>query len=158
MNAAVFVHIAAYLVALAALTWGGNHVCRIFLRWSGLLPSDPATPSDPAVATADQSTAPVSSSQAGRWIGPLERLLIALGLIANSWEVLVAVVALKTVARYQELDKRSEAEYFLVGSLTSLLWAILVTLLTIYYDRAFGLHVFDAIFTLHNQPVSTPGN
>ncbi len=151
-------HITVYLVALVALTWVGNHACRILLGWSGLLPRTSETSTDPAASPTDQSTAPVSTSNAGRWIGPLERLLIAVGLIANSWEVLVAVVALKTVARYQELDKRSEAEYFLVGSLASLLWAILVTQLTLYYDREFGLHLLDAVFTLPAQAGSTPGN
>lgn len=158
MSVAILFHVAVYLVALAALTWGGNHACRIILRWSGLLPSEPVTSPDSTTVTPDQPAAPVSTSNAGRWIGPLERLLIAMGLVADSWEVLVAVVALKTVARYQELDKRTEAEYFLVGSLASLLWAIMVTLLTIYYDREVGLDLFDAVFALHGQTASTPGN
>lgn len=142
-----------YLLAFFALTWLGNQVCRLVLSLSGLLPTNSAPGTDPATL----SDAPVSASRAGRWIGPLERLLIAIGLMANSWEVLVAVVALKTVARYQELDKRTEAEYFLVGSLASLLWAIIVTLLMIYFDHEFGFSVFEGFFALH-EDAATPGN
>ena len=43
-------------------------------------------------------------------IGSIERILIMIGLIAQSWEVMVAVIALKTVARYRELDEKIEAE------------------------------------------------
>lgn len=128
-----------YLVALWMLTWVGNHVCRVILHLSGLLPDK----TDHAPQAVDTEKALVSTSTAGRWIGPLERLLIALGLIASSWEVMVAVVALKTVARYRELNERVEAEYFLVGSLASLLWAITITVLTIKFDRELGLNLFE---------------
>jgi hypothetical protein len=60
-------------------------------------------------------------------IGILERLLIFLGLVASSWEILAGVVALKTVARYSDLDKQDKAEYFLIGSLASILWAVVVS-------------------------------
>jgi hypothetical protein len=61
--------------------------------------------------------------RAGRVIGVLERLLIFVGLTASSWEILAGVVALKTVARYSKLDEQNKAEYFLIGSLASILWA-----------------------------------
>ena len=83
--------------------------------------------------------------RAGRIIGSLERILIMIGLIAQSWEVMIAVIALKTVARYQELDKRFEAEYFLVGSLVSILWAVAVTVFAMLLDSAFGINVSGMI-------------
>lgn len=138
-------HLLVYAVALILLTWVGNHACRLCLQWSALLPANPSPAS--AEFTPD-AAAPVSGSHAGRWIGSLERLLIMLGLAANSWEVMVAVVALKTVARYQELDKRREAEYFLVGSLASILWAIIVTLLLLAYDREFGLNLSGSVLAI----------
>lgn len=147
MTAPVIQHVAVYAFSLVLLTWIGNHVCRLCLKWSNLLPSGPATlaPTEPATST---HAAPLSGSHAGRWIGSLERVLIMIGLAAASWEVMVAVIALKTVARYQELDKRSEAEYFLVGSLASMLWAVLVTMFTLYYDRTFGLNLSGAILAI----------
>ncbi len=86
--------------------------------------------------------------KAGRYIGALERLIIMVGLIIGSWDILVAVIALKTVARYQELDKKIEAEYFLVGSLSSILWAIAMTSCISWYDGKIGLHFIEAMRAL----------
>jgi hypothetical protein len=77
-------------------------------------------------------------SAAGALIGSLERIIIATGILAGSWEVLVAVVALKTVARYKEIDDRREAEYFLVGSLASLLWALAISMVVLAFDAQCG--------------------
>jgi hypothetical protein len=67
------------------------------------------------------------------------------GLTANSWEILAGVVALKTVARYSKLDEQNKAEYFLIGSLASILWAVVVTLAAALYDRHFGFGVLGAL-------------
>jgi len=80
--------------------------------------------------------------KAGRVIGSLERILIVIGVLTVRWEVLAGVVALKTVARYKELDTQLNAEYFLIGSLASILWAILVAALFLYFDAQFG---FDLV-------------
>ena len=65
--------------------------------------------------------------------------MLAAGLLSNSWEILAAVIALKTVARFKELDQRDFAEYFLVGSLFSILWAIVVTGAWMLYDQHWGI-------------------
>lgn len=117
--------IACYVVLAALLTFGGNEVCRLVLTLS-------ATKTPPEEGDK-------ISLRAGRTIGVLERLLVAFGLIASSWEILAAVIALKTVARYAKLDDQNNAEYFLIGSLASILWAVLVTGLLIVFDREWGL-------------------
>ena len=48
------------------------------------------------------------------------------------------VIALKTVARIKEMDQRVFAEYFLVGSLFSLLWTIAVVGAWQAYDHQLG--------------------
>jgi hypothetical protein len=149
------IHFAAsILVALFTLTWVGNVVCKALLDWSGLTKAlknkppptqDPApsAPIAPAVAPTPSPapasvTAPVHP-RVGHLIGAFERLLIAVGLLAGSWEILAAVVALKTVARFKELDEKLDAEYFLVGSLFSVAWAIAVTYGWVAYDHCWGL-------------------
>jgi hypothetical protein len=117
--------IAGYVVLAAILTLGGNFACKGVLRVSATQP-----PSE---------TGDAISLRAGRVIGVLERLLIFVGLTASSWEILASVVALKTVARYSKLDEQNKAEYFLIGSLTSILWAVVVTGLIALYDRGWGL-------------------
>lgn len=118
---------AGYLVLLGLLTIGGNYVCRLVLTIS-------ATKTPPEQGES-------ISLRAGRIIGVLERLLIAVGLIASSWEILAAVIALKSVARYAKLDEQNNAEYFLVGSLASILWAVAMTGLAVLYDHSWGFGV-----------------
>lgn len=133
MSAALLHSLGAGLVALLLLTWGGNLACKRLLQWSGLSAAKSATQN--AADTPPAATEP----RVGRVIGDLERLAIAAGLMLGAWEVLVAVVALKSVARFKDLEERLNAEYFLVGSLFSVLWAVFVTLAWRAYDGGLGL-------------------
>lgn len=63
----------------------------------------------------------------------------------RSWEILVAVVALKTVARYKELDDQINAEYFLIGSMASILFAVIMALALIGYDHYLGFDLFLSV-------------
>lgn len=130
----VSLQVTAYVLLFALLTFGGNLACRLVLRWS-------------ATSTPPESGENITL-RAGRVIGVLERLLIFLGLVASSWEILAGVVALKTVARYSELDKQDKAEYFLIGSLTSILWAVALTALIALFDRAWGFGLLPSLVTL----------
>ncbi|MBW0151302.1 MAG: hypothetical protein KXJ53_08820 [Phenylobacterium sp.] len=130
MSAALLHSLGASLVALLLLTWGGNLACQLLLRWSGLRAARSAEAAD------DEAT---KTPRVGRVIGHLERLAIAGGLVVGVWEVLVAVVALKSVARFKDLEEKLNAEYFLVGSLFSVLWAVLVTFAWRAYDAQWGL-------------------
>lgn len=97
---------AVYVSAFAFAHEGGNALVR------GVLPEEgPETQSE-------------NDLEAGSLIGTLERwVVLALGL-AGLWEAVAIVVAAKSVARFEELKKRAFAEYFLVGTLASLLVAI----------------------------------
>lgn len=119
--------IAGYVVLAWLLTFGGNLVCKGVLRLSATKPPP--------------ETGETITLRAGRMIGILERILIFMGLTASSWEILAGVVALKTVARYSNLDEQNRAEYFLIGSLASILWAVVVTVAATLYDRDLGFGV-----------------
>ena len=131
-----------YAALLALLTYGGNAACRLVLRWS-------------ATSTPPERGENITL-RAGRVIGILERLLIFLGLIASSWEILAGVVALKTVARYSELDKQDKAEYFLIGSLASILWAVALTALVALFDREWGFAVLPSLVDLLGSEDAAP--
>jgi hypothetical protein len=120
-----------YLLGVVVLTAGGNLVCRVALKASGVTPPRPAPEGEAADAAAP-------TARAGRVIGSLERALILVGLAAGAWEILAAVIALKTVSRFKELDTRLHAEYFLVGSLVSVLWATVVCAMLIWFDSTYG--------------------
>jgi len=132
-------HFAVYtLIAIILLVYVGNLACQKFFRWTGLkIETDKAEDAD---------------YRAGWIIGGLERSVLAVGIVTHSWEVLAAVVALKTVARFKELDDQRFAEYFLVGSLFSILWAVLITATWLTYDHHVGLKFRAGITQMIKAP------
>jgi hypothetical protein len=130
-------------IALYLLTDGGNRVCRALLSLTGVR----------AVIEDSSNTVRV-----GRIIGSLERLLIAIGIMAGSWEVLAGVVALKSVARFKELDDQLSAEYFLVGSLFSLFWSVTITGAWLAYDRNLGISLSQNLEVIFVEKSDSPAN
>lgn len=59
----------------------------------------------------------------GRTIGILERMLALTLVVMGQWEGIGWLFAGKTVARFRELDNRAFSEYYLIGTLASLLFA-----------------------------------
>src|ERR1700712_4921927 len=102
-----FAQFLGYEVALWLLWEGGNLFVR-FLLDAGNVQKAPGL-----VSGAGEEPPKI---RAGKYIGPLERIIIVAGLLVGSWQIIAAVVALKTLARYKELDVQITAEYFLVGS------------------------------------------
>lgn len=64
----------------------------------------------------------------GQLIGILERLLGLVLVLMGEWAALAVVLAAKSIARFEELRDRPFAEYYLVGTLASLLVAVLTGL------------------------------
>lgn len=61
----------------------------------------------------------------GRLIGILERSFIYFLIIAGQYASIAVILALKSLARFKELNDRNFAEYFLIGSFLSLLFAVI---------------------------------
>ncbi len=72
----------------------------------------PPTPVAPGGGT-------TSPAMVGRAIGVFERLLITMLVLAQAEAAVALVVGVKTIARYRQLDDRSFAEYYLLGTLAS---------------------------------------
>ena len=86
---------------------------------------------------ADEGT--VTALRGGRWIGPLERLLIIVLAGAGAEVAIAAVVAAKGVIRFPEISQDAtgeKAEEFLIGSVSSWILAALVAMLI----RVVSLH------------------
>lgn len=81
----------------------------------------------------------VTALRGGRWIGPLERLLIIVLAGAGAEIAIAAVVAAKGVIRFPEISQDAtgeKAEEFLIGSVSSWILAALVAMLI----RVVSLH------------------
>lgn len=98
---------AVYVSAFVFAHHGGNAIVR------GTLPPRPESEDDDADELA-----------AGRVIGTLERVLVLVLVLAGQWSAIALVVAAKSIARFDKLKKRPFAEYFLVGTLASVLVAV----------------------------------
>lgn len=108
----VVFYAAAYWYALA----GGVAVVRLVLR---LVPvGERAGQGGIAVPAAELAR--------GRIIGVLERAVALTLLLLGQYGTLGLVVAAKALARFRALDDRDFAEYFLIGTLASLLHALVV--------------------------------
>ena len=67
---------------------------------------------------------------AGALIGFLERALVLTFVLLNQYTAIGLVLTAKSIARFEELKKRHFAEYYLIGTLASVLFAVLVGILT----------------------------
>jgi hypothetical protein len=129
---------------------GGTYIVRGILGKSGTLPSGKqfddfpkrlpiSSPPPPLEASGSVTSITIAASvdesprttidtkeyNRGRLIGDLERILLTIVVAAGSYAALAFLVAAKGVVRSDEFDKdRDFAEYFLIGSLSSVLVAL----------------------------------
>jgi len=59
----------------------------------------------------------------GTWIGYLERFAIVGAIAVGRFEIIAAVIAIKGLGRFTELDAPETRERFLIGTLVSMTWA-----------------------------------
>jgi hypothetical protein len=117
---------AAVLIVAAVLLFSlrnGTYIVRGILDKVGTLP-----PLDPQSLPRDQFEIDVKEYNRGRLIGNIERLLLVTMVAMHSYEALGFLIAAKGLIRSRELENRSWAEYFLVGTLASTLVALFLGL------------------------------
>jgi len=59
----------------------------------------------------------------GTWIGYLERVAIVGAIAVGRFEIIAAVIAIKGLGRFSELDSPETRERFIIGTLVSMIWA-----------------------------------
>jgi Protein of unknown function (DUF3307) len=73
-----------------------------------------------------------SLSEAGKWIGIFERILVLTFVITNHFEGIGFLIAAKSILRFNDIkgdNMRKEAEYILIGTLMSFASSILIGIL-----------------------------
>jgi hypothetical protein len=68
---------------------------------------------------------PAEPKNAGEAIGNLERILVLTLVLQQNYATIGLVIAGKTLARYKKLEEKDFAEYFLIGTFTSIIAALL---------------------------------
>lgn len=110
---AVIVGITMTAAVLIFIVRGGSHIVRGILEKVAVLPT-----------TAEKKT-DEQEVRRGRFIGAIERIVLALAVAAGSYEALGFLVGAKGLIRAKEFDDRAFTEYFIIGSLVSVLIAML---------------------------------
>jgi hypothetical protein len=169
--------IAASSIVIAILLFtvrGGTYIVRGCLRKTGTLPhlstreavismsgpqeravrlgyiqsdtSAPVSPKPPSSEPAPEFVDLIEINR-GRLIGNLERLVLTIVVAAGSYAALAFLVAAKGLIRSEDLRDRDFAEYFLIGSLASVLVALCAGML-----MRFALSsLWPALLSLHFQ-------
>ena len=129
------------IVALLATTLGvlgGNPVTRRILEIAThgrvrdganggiILDAEAAGVAEPQATVTEADTASREVMRGGTTIGYLERLAVVISLIAGFPEAIAIVVAVKGVGRFSELAAAEARERFIIGTLSSLLWACIL--------------------------------
>jgi len=104
---------AGTVLAVLAAGLGGGPVAAAVL-----------TAADPTRAAAAGGVGDPEVLRGGAWIGVLERVAVAGTLLAGWPEGLPVVLAVKGLGRFAELKASAAAERFIIGTLTSVLWAV----------------------------------
>ncbi|MEO8381825.1 MAG: hypothetical protein ABI779_19340 [Acidobacteriota bacterium] len=125
--------VACIVAALALFTiHGGTYVVRGLLTKSGTVPM--ARSGEGGI----ESNVDVKEYNRGRLIGALERTLLFAVVIAGSYEAIGFIVAAKGLVRSREFEQnRDMTEYFLIGSLSSVLVALATGFLAHYAITAY---------------------
>lgn len=119
-----WVTVAVIAAALAFNATGGSVVVE------GVLDFLPPGTDASAASPGDGAGEPADTGRpgAGRLIGVLERTLVLVLVVYGQWAAAVLLLTAKSIARFEELKVRRFAEYYLVGTLASLLVAVLTGL------------------------------
>ncbi len=67
---------------------------------------------------------------AGMVIGVVERVMVLTFVLVNQYTAITVIFAAKSIARFNELKDRKMAEYYLIGTLASITFALLVGIIT----------------------------
>lgn len=59
----------------------------------------------------------------GMTIGYLERTVVVAAVLIGRWELVAALIAIKGLGRFRDLDASAATERFIIGTLVSMLWA-----------------------------------
>ncbi|MDH6281272.1 hypothetical protein [Prescottella agglutinans] len=104
---------ATYVLTVAAAATGGAPMVLAAFRFARKQPDAGPEPDDGPL-------------RGGRVIGLLERTAVAVSILAGWPEGIAIVLAVKGLARYPELREPHASEQFIIGTFTSVLWAVAV--------------------------------
>ncbi|HOE34863.1 MAG: DUF3307 domain-containing protein [Chloroflexi bacterium] len=119
--------IAAGLAVVIGLVWVSGHLIKNILSALRLRPFETAKKEGEPAAAKHSAEKPgaAAEARAGMYIGYLERLLIGVFMVSGIYTGLGLLGTLKTLARFKQLESREITEYFILGTMLSMLLGML---------------------------------
>ena len=116
----------AYILGFLFIINESNTIIRQLFDWIkvGPKPSKKGEQELEATPPSDEYLR-IDEYKSGRVIGILERSIVYLAMLSNEYDIIGFVLAAKAFARFKELDKKVYAEYVLIGTLASILMALI---------------------------------
>jgi len=123
-------HLATCFLVLAGALFlcdGGTHITRGILFKTGTAPHKKKK-EQVTKNQEDKSSSPIDKEELnlGKYIGNLERLMVLAVVLVGSYETIGFIIAGKGLIRAREFEDRDFAEYFLIGTLTSVAFAMAI--------------------------------
>lgn len=112
----------ARVAAVVTAITGGSLVVTALLRLADRGTSD--ITEDGLTGDATASISDPRTLRGGTTIGALERLAVAVTILAGWPEGIAIVLGGKGIGRFPELSQSAAAERFIIGTLASVLWAV----------------------------------
>ncbi|CCQ16531.1 putative uncharacterized protein [Rhodococcus sp. AW25M09] len=127
-TATALLGVAAILATVAGPAHGLGHAAGVVLSVvAAALGGTAAVPTVFRVARRQNDSTgddPVEPLRGGLTIGVLERVAVAVSILAGWPEGIAIVLAVKGLARYPELRESHASEQFIIGTFASVLWAL----------------------------------
>lgn len=119
--------IAMGMVCLIGLVWVSGHLIKNVLGSLRLRPFESIKKDDApgAAAGSGDANTQLPEARTGMYIGYLERLLIGVFMVSGIYTGLGLLGTLKTLARFKQLESREITEYFILGTMLSMLLGML---------------------------------
>ena len=124
--------ITAVLATYLFMIDGGTRIVRgVLAKFPGLLQrvlesmeqDDNGKPTTPGKG--EEKAEEREQENAGEWIGVLERIITLSFVLADSYTAIAFALTAKSIARFKELENKDFAEYYLLGTSTSVATALL---------------------------------
>ncbi len=107
------------VIVIIYVVWGGGYFIQAFLK--GLKIGPPILNKSLVLEKKEA----LNNQSMGRYIGMLERGILLFFMINLEYSAVGLVIAMKSIARFKQLDNKDFAEYYLIGSLLSITITIL---------------------------------
>ena len=116
--------IAAVLATYLFMVDGGTRIVRgVLAKFPGLLQR--ALKSMKHGTKGEEKAEEREQENAGEWIGVLERIITLSFVLTDSYTAIAFALTAKSIARFKELNNKDFAEYYLLGTSTSVATALL---------------------------------